>query len=162
MKHRHSSVYARIVRDGSLLCVRKTRGPYPGQLDLPGGGTEAGESWNEALHRELVEELGVGAWRAAGRRRVDFRVRESSTREKIEFQHLALVVDVRLADGVPNAPIRSSDTAGWEWFDLTVGDRSQLSALAKLAIDLPGDVGDIAPPAEALPSVDDQPRSPRR
>ena len=31
----HFGVYARIVQEGRLLCVRKTRGPYTGLLDLP-------------------------------------------------------------------------------------------------------------------------------
>ncbi|GAA3127601.1 NUDIX domain-containing protein [Kribbella aluminosa] len=55
----HFGVYARI-RDGArLLLVRKTRGPYAGLLDLPGGQPEAEESWQQTLERELHEELGV-------------------------------------------------------------------------------------------------------
>jgi len=52
-----------IVRNGAgdfLLCkMPATRGVFPGQWGLPGGGVEPGESVQEALHREVREEVGL-------------------------------------------------------------------------------------------------------
>ena len=46
------------VRDGRLLVVRsRTKGAFY----LPGGKLEPGETPVQALHREVLEELGVGA-----------------------------------------------------------------------------------------------------
>jgi len=42
-----------------LICkMPKTRGAFPNQWALPGGGVEPGEMINEALLREIREELG--------------------------------------------------------------------------------------------------------
>ena len=47
--------------DGSVLLCKMPgdRGVYPGQWALPGGGVEPGERLEDALRREIREELGV-------------------------------------------------------------------------------------------------------
>ena len=50
--------------DGILLTLRDIDGP---ELQLPGGGIDAGESPIQALHREVFEETG---WRIAAPRRL--------------------------------------------------------------------------------------------
>ena len=53
-------VAAAIVRDGCLLAARRTEPPHlAGGWELPGGKVEAGESDEQAVHREIREELGV-------------------------------------------------------------------------------------------------------
>ena len=48
-------------QDGELLLCKMPpgRGVFPGQWGLPGGGIEAGELAEDALHRELLEEVGL-------------------------------------------------------------------------------------------------------
>ena len=55
----HVGVYALTEKEGSMLFIKKARGPYTGKWDLPGGGFELGESPLEALHREFTEETGL-------------------------------------------------------------------------------------------------------
>ena len=60
-------VGAAIVRDGRVLAARRTSPPEAaGRWELPGGKVEPGESPDEALVREVAEELGctveVTAW----------------------------------------------------------------------------------------------------
>jgi len=53
-------VVAVIVRDGCFLVIRRSRYVVaPGWYCFPGGGIEAGESEEEALVREIREELGA-------------------------------------------------------------------------------------------------------
>ncbi len=62
---RRVGVYALLPRGGSLLLTCQTE-PGP-DLQLPGGGIDAGESPVTALHREVFEETG---WLIAAPRRV--------------------------------------------------------------------------------------------
>jgi ADP-ribose pyrophosphatase YjhB (NUDIX family) len=45
--------------DDGLLVVRRGIEPYRGQLALPGGFIDVGESWQQAAARELYEETAV-------------------------------------------------------------------------------------------------------
>jgi 8-oxo-dGTP diphosphatase len=42
-----------------LLRDNKTEIPFPGMWDIPGGGVEEGELPEEAVRREMIEELGI-------------------------------------------------------------------------------------------------------
>jgi len=53
-------VGAAVVRDGRVLAARRTRpAAAAGRWEFPGGKVEAGESPEDALVREVAEELGV-------------------------------------------------------------------------------------------------------
>ena len=45
--------------EGRFLLVKRGKEPLKGSLAFPGGGVEAGESAEEAAHRELIEETGL-------------------------------------------------------------------------------------------------------
>jgi ADP-ribose pyrophosphatase YjhB (NUDIX family) len=45
--------------DDGLLCIRRTIEPARGQIALPGGFLEVGESWQQGCARELLEETGI-------------------------------------------------------------------------------------------------------
>ena len=48
-----------------ILFCRRTREPFLGKYNMPGGHIEAGESDEEAAYRELEEETGIGRDSAA-------------------------------------------------------------------------------------------------
>ena len=51
--------YALVLKDNQILLIKKHGGPYDGKLDLPGGTIEFCEKPEEALKRELMEEVGI-------------------------------------------------------------------------------------------------------
>ena len=53
------TVTAIIIKDGKILLLRRSEEPFKGQWDLPGGYMNAGELPEEALRREVKEELGA-------------------------------------------------------------------------------------------------------
>ena len=48
--------YGVLLRDSKILLTQKKSGPYKGRWGLPGGAIEFGETPEEALKRELLEE----------------------------------------------------------------------------------------------------------
>jgi 8-oxo-dGTP diphosphatase len=55
----HLGVYALINVQNQVALILKSRGPYTGSWDLPGGKIEFGESPLQALSREVQEEVGL-------------------------------------------------------------------------------------------------------
>ncbi len=94
-------VGAAIVRDGCVLAARRTTPPdAAGRWELPGGKVERGETPEQALVRELKEELGVDATV----------VRWLAGSAPISHEH-ELTVALVHADGVP-AP-QEHDAVRW-------------------------------------------------
>lgn len=127
----HYGVYGRILIDSRLLLVRKTRGPYAGLLDAPGGSPEPDESREATLIRELREELNAEIGRMATWASEDLLVMRSTSGAEIPFHHRADWTDVSLVSP-PSMDVRSADTAGVEWFDVETGDLELLSPLARI------------------------------
>ncbi len=50
---------AAIVQDGRILLVKRLRAPEAGCWSLPGGKGDFGESWRDAVRREVAEETGL-------------------------------------------------------------------------------------------------------
>lgn len=54
-----TGVYGIAQQNGHLLLVKQQKGPHVGKFEWPGGGIEPGETIEQALRRELFEEVGM-------------------------------------------------------------------------------------------------------
>jgi 8-oxo-dGTP pyrophosphatase MutT (NUDIX family) len=124
----HFGVYGIHAEGGRVLAVRKTRGPYRGLLDLPGGTPEAGEERDETLARELREETGGRILAAGPFRAFDVLVTRDSVGAPIRFRHTGIWCPVLLTDVDHDLPAHE-DVDGLEWVPLRdVTSRKDLSA----------------------------------
>lgn len=87
----HFGIYGAWLQFGRLVTVRKSRGPYAGWLDLPGGTPEPEEDEEVTLCRELREECGVTPLRVVSWNPFDVLVTEASDGLTIDFRHRGLV-----------------------------------------------------------------------
>lgn len=126
----HYGIYGRIIEARRVLLVRKTRGPYKGLLDVPGGTPQSGESRHETLSRELREEVGGEIASRSFWHSCAFTIEHSSEGDPLQFHHDAHWADVTLVSP-PDLHYFSDDTGAAQWFDLDGGNLSELSALAK-------------------------------
>lgn len=129
-------VAAAIERDGRFLAARRTRPAHvAGRWEFPGGKVEPGESEEQALVREIREELGVGIvvrWRVPG---------EWPLNDDLVL-HLYVAT---LLDDEP-APLEQHDAVRWvtlpefddvAWLDSDVEGVAALRGLASAAMDTP-------------------------
>lgn len=121
MKKQINVVGAVIVDDGRILCVQRgPDGSLPGMWEFPGGKIESGECPEEALEREIREEL-----------ECDIAVGEkvTTTRHEYEFGVVTLTTYYcRLLDGCPRLV---------EHADLTWLSPDQLATLDWALADVP-------------------------
>ena len=52
-------IYGVAKEENKILLVIQEKGPYAGLFDLPGGKIEFGETVDQTLHREFLEETGM-------------------------------------------------------------------------------------------------------
>lgn len=121
-------VYGICCQEDKLLLVLKEAGPYKGSLDLPGGAIEFGESPEEALKREFLEETALRFEKVSFFRNLShlgpFDVQGS------KFHHIGLIYHVfnfSQADG-----ITPEDTFYWVPFEELHG--KSLTPFAKVAV----------------------------
>lgn len=99
------------VRDAAgaaLVVIRRTIEPALGELALPGGFIDAGESWEQAVVRELAEETGIRAGAA------QVNLADALTDEAGGYLLLFGLLPVRDAAGLPpSAP--TDETEGHQF-----------------------------------------------
>lgn len=117
MKVQHVGVYGIIGKGDRLLVVRKSRGPYKGLLDLPGGRTLHGEELLTALSREIMEETGIIAKSFLHVANHSFLILYTNENDQAcELYHIAMLYRVKGADVSGfKSTITAEDVQGALW-----------------------------------------------
>lgn len=90
-EHPFVGVGAAVIRDGSLLMVKRAKEPNKGKWSIPGGGVEIGETLYEAAVRVTLEECSIKIEIERLLGTVDNIVRDDSGRVKFHF----VIIDFR-------------------------------------------------------------------
>ena len=137
-KYTYIGVYALIKKDDKILLIKKSRGPYMGKLDLPGGGFEFGEPPLETLHREIKEETGLTVLEAKLLDVTSQNTTYINTKgEERTIHHIGIIYSVEI-DSNDN-PLKDSadgeDSLGAEWVEISSLKREDLSPFAGQGIE---------------------------
>ena len=94
VKKSHLGVYGVIEKNGLILLVKKSRGPYKSMWDLPGGRPFHGESIFQTLEREIFEETGVKIFKALPHCNAAFLVGYKDLETLVSLHHTCLIYSV--------------------------------------------------------------------
>lgn len=117
---KHIGIYGVLLKDAALLLVKKTRGPYKGKYDLPGGAPLHGEAINTTLIREVLEETGVVVEEFSAYQNYSCLVNYLDDKKKeISLHHLGLLYLVTEYNaGAFQGDIHFEDVDGCRWIPL--------------------------------------------
>lgn len=131
----HFGVYGLWKQDDQFVLIRKSRGPYSGLLDLPGGSPEINETENQTLARELEEECGVLLDSIHRQERFAIRVDRSSNGAAIDLTHSGLIKSVNVMGRVKHLGA-FEDVSSVELFDRSRHSTEEFTPLVREALHL--------------------------
>jgi ADP-ribose pyrophosphatase YjhB (NUDIX family) len=128
--HSHFGVYALIFdkKDPKrILLINKTRGPYKGMYDLPGGSPEPTELLEETLVREVKEETScdVKGSKQIGAASALFNY-TNNEKGKTLFRHIGVIYQC-LISGTPRSDGDGEDAGGCIWLSISEVKKSKVT-----------------------------------
>ena len=109
----HFGVYGICVKGDDVLMIKKSRGPYKGLYDLPGGRIEFGEKLEVALRREFEEEIGVSVTELKFLGYNEYFCKFTNDLNEIkDFHHVGLYFSVNCDTGVIKTEADGHDSLG--------------------------------------------------
>lgn len=134
---KRTGVYGVVIENGKLLTVIEENGPYAGMHALPGGGIEFGESVEEALRREFLEEVEMAfsscEWLGNWTHVHD--APQTLNRNAFTFFQIGMIYKV---SGLKPSNIPSTELLKFEWIALEEVGSKKLAPFAAKALSFLG------------------------
>ena len=139
-EYKQLGTYGLIIREGKILLIKKNGGPYDRKLDLPGGTIEFCEKPEDALKRELIEEVGIEVKEYelfdADSVSFDWQFKEDLI---VQVHHTGIFFKVNdYSNDIKNSvelDDQNNDSLGAEFYDIEKLSKQQLSAIAILELE---------------------------
>lgn len=124
-------VYAVLKCNNDYILIKKSKGPFKGRWDLPGGKLDFGETADEALKRELKEETGLKVKSS----NLETVVSYTHKTEVEHFHHIGVIYTAEVKDiaKLKRGP-DGNDSFGAEVFSKKELKELKLTPLTKLAL----------------------------
>lgn len=121
-------VYGIGIQEGKLLVIRQERGPYAGKYDFPGGGIEFGESAEQALRREFLEEVDMSfeTLQVVDNLTATIDVPKSPHGEPYTFYQIGMIYQVK---GLRCLQSRETNILHYDWIDPNTLTKETCSSL---------------------------------
>lgn len=139
-EYRHLGVYGLIIKEDKIVLIKKYGGPYDGKLDLPGGTIEFGETPEETLKRELLEEIGVEV--------TDYELFDANSvtfpwnykeDETLNHQHIGIFYKVNSYNNEIKKEVeidrQNDDSLGADFYEIDKLKKEELSEIAILELE---------------------------
>ena len=139
-EYKQLGAYGLIIKDKKIVLIKKSGGPYDGKLDLPGGTIEFCEKPEDALKRELLEEVGIKV--------KDFKLLDADSisfdwqfKEDIllKVHHIGIFYQIFNYDNEIKQEINvdeiNDDSMGADFYDISKLTKNDLSAIAILELE---------------------------
>lgn len=136
---KHFGAYGLIVENERIVLIKKKGGPYDGKLDLPGGSLEFGETPEEALIRELGEEVGikVNEYELFDANSVCFDWNYND--ELLKWHHVGVFYKILSYDNeiksIVELNLKNEDSLGAEFYDIDNLTKKDLSEIALVELE---------------------------
>ena len=131
----HAGVYGIYIKDAKVLLINKSRGPYKGMFDLPGGKIEKGETLEQALKREFIEEVGCEIKDLQFLSMNEYSCEYKTPKEvMLNFHHTGTYFLVSLISDDIKVDADGEDSLGSQFVDIKELDNVKISPIAKLMI----------------------------
>ncbi|MCI0449351.1 MAG: NUDIX domain-containing protein [Chlorobi bacterium] len=121
-------VYAYLKYKRKIILIKKVRGPYKGRWDLPGGKIDFGETPEEALAREVLEETGLKLKSLALTNAIGYN--KETSKETLHHVGIIYNCEARSLRGLKYEP-DGKDSYGAEIFTKNQIKKLKLTPLAK-------------------------------
>ncbi|MCB1112095.1 MAG: NUDIX domain-containing protein [Chlamydiales bacterium] len=118
VERQYLGVYGIILKGDALLLIKKSRGPYKGRWDLPGGGLHHGEGLKVALVREIMEETGVIAKDADVYMNLSHLEEYNEEGKENSFHHIGIIYFVGEYDDTGFKSEKHEDVTQASWVSL--------------------------------------------
>jgi len=137
--HKHIGTYGLILNCDNIVLIKKVGGPYDGKLDLPGGTTQFGETLEQALIRELKEEVGINVTKYELFDADSVTVDWDYKNELIKVHHIGIFYKIISYENEIKSDIiidsKNDDSMGASFYNIKELTKSMLSNIAILEIE---------------------------